>query len=188
MHTSAQRVRSFALSSASVLAVGALAGALLATDPPSGRAGGTDQPTWQQALQVRSDGLNRKYGLGRYAQNAEVAAGKVTVRITFKNDGRDVGDGSIAGRGHFTASGAITDSGTTVIYRTKKGALIILRDVVVGAKGTITFVVKIDTILATSRWTITSATKAYKGLHGGGTERENPPHYTVSTLTGTVSR
>ena len=38
-----------------------------------------------------------------------------------------------------------------------------------------------------SRWTITSGTKAYKGLHGKGTERENAD-YTISTLTGTVSR
>ena len=57
----------------------------------------------------------------------------------------------------------------------------------VGRKGTITFVVKIDTTVGTSRWTITSGTKAYKGLHGEGIENENAD-YTVSTLTGTVSR
>jgi hypothetical protein len=55
-----------------------------------------------------------------------------------------------------------------------------------GKQGTITFVVTINTTLGTSRWTIASGTKAYKGLHGKGTERENAD-YTVSTLTGTVS-
>ena len=70
-----------------------------------------------------------------------------------------------------------------------KGSLITLRFVTAGKKGTITFVVKIHTnfVPVTSRWTITSGTKAYKGLHGEGIESENAD-YTVSTLTGTVSR
>ena len=42
-------------------------------------------------------------------------------------------------------------------------------------------------VLGSSRWTISSGTKAYKGLHGKGIERENAD-YTVSTLTGTVWR
>ena len=116
------------------------------------------------------------------------AGGKVKVRITFKNDGRDVSDGKLAGAGQFIASGAISDKGNVLIYRTHKGGLITLRDVVVGKKGSITFVIKIDTTVGSSRWTITSATKAYKGLHGKGTESENPPLYTVSNLTGTVWR
>jgi hypothetical protein len=93
----------------------------------------------------------------------------------------------VAGRGHFTARGAITDNGTTVTYRWVKGSLITLRVVTVGEKGTITYVVKIDTSVGTSRWIIASGTKAYRGLHGRGTERENAD-YTVSTLTGTVWR
>jgi hypothetical protein len=146
-----------------------------------------EQPQWLKALNARGDALNRKYGLGKYARNTSTATGgKVTVRIAGVNDGRDVGDGSLAGTGHFTAAGAITDKGKALVYRTKKGALIILRYVTAGEKGTITFVVRIDTILATSRWTITSGTKAYKGLHGKGIERENA-QYTVSTLTGSVS-
>jgi hypothetical protein len=64
--------------------------------------------------------------------------------------------------------------------------LITLRYVAKGKKGTITYLVKIDTTAGTSRWTISSGTKAYKGLHGKGIERENA-NYTVSTLTGTVS-
>ncbi len=117
--------------------------------------------------------------------------GKVTVRIAGANDGKDVSNGGVAGRGHFTATGAIVDKGTVVAYRTVKGSLpgglITLRFVTFGKKGTITFVVKIDTSVGTSRWTITSGTKAYKGLHGKGTEHENAT-FTVSTLTGTVTR
>jgi hypothetical protein len=133
--------------------------------------------------------LGAAAGVGGAAPNASTTAtGKVKVRITFKNDGRDVSDGTLAGKGQFRASGAINDKGAVLIYRTHKGGLITLRDVVVGKKGSITFVIKIDTTVGSSRWTITSATKAYKGLHGKGTESENPPLYTVSNLTGTVWR
>jgi hypothetical protein len=112
---------------------------------------------------------------------------KVTVRVAFGNNGQDISDGSVAGKGRFTAKGAIVDRGKTVIYRTKTGSLITLRYVTQGKKGAITFVIKINIDLGTSRWTITSGTRAYKGLHGKGIERENAT-YTVSTLTGTVWR
>ena len=39
----------------------------------------------------------------------------------------------------------------------------------------------------TSRWTIESGTKAYKGLHGEGNETENA-NYTTSYLRGKVWR
>jgi hypothetical protein len=114
--------------------------------------------------------------------------GKVTVRITATSrTPGEVTNGGVAGKGRFAAVGAIRDKGTEVTYRTMHGALITLRFVTVGHKGTITFVVKIDTSVGTSRWTIASGTKAYRGLHGKGTERENAT-YTVSTLTGTVWR
>ena len=119
------------------------------------------------------------------------AGGKVVVRISGGNNYSEPTNGGVAGRGQFTARGAITDRGTTVTYRWVKGALpgglITLRTVAVGKKGTIVFVVKVDTKVGTSRWTIASGTKAYKGLHGHGTETENV-NFTVSTLTGTVSR
>ena len=121
------------------------------------------------------------------------AGGAIKVRIAGANNGQDVTNGGVAGRGHFTATGAIKDKGTVVAYRRVKGdlmagnALITLRFVTVGTKGTITYVVKIDTSVGTSRWTISSATRAYKGLQGKGIERENADH-TVSILTGTVSR
>jgi hypothetical protein len=119
---------------------------------------------------------------------SQAAGGKVTVRITATSRPTgEVTNGGVAGKGRFLATGAIKDKGTEVTYRTQKGALITLRFVAVGQKGTITFVVKIDTTVGRSRWTIASGTKAYRGLHGNGIERENAS-YTVSTLTGTVWR
>ena len=118
------------------------------------------------------------------------AGGKLTVRISDMNEGGkgdSVTDGGVAGTGHFTASGAISETGKVVVYRTVKDPLITLRYITAGKNGTITFVVKINTTISTSRWTIASGTKAYKGLHGEGIESENAD-YTVSTLTGTVSR
>jgi hypothetical protein len=141
------------------------------------------------ALGAAAGAAGAAQGSGGSAPKASGAVnGKVKVRITFKNDGRDVSDGTLAGAGRFTASGAINDQGKVLIYRTMKGGLITLRDVASGKKGSITFVVKIDTTTGTSRWTITSGTRAYKGLRGKGTERENPPDYNISILTGTVSR
>jgi len=115
------------------------------------------------------------------------AGGKVVVRIAGGNNYKEPTNGGVAGRGRFTARGAITDSGTTTTYRWVKGSLITLRTVALGKKGTLTFVVKIDTVVGTSRWTIASGTRTYKGLHGYGTETENAD-YSVSILTGTVSR
>jgi hypothetical protein len=137
--------------------------------------------------------------LGRSAQSqpaspaltprSGISGGKVKVVIAGTNDRYDVRDGSLAGTGTFKATGAITDSGTALAYRTVRagGTLITLRFVAKGKKGTITYLVKIDTNSGTSRWTIASGTKAYQGLHGKGTETENAT-YTVSTLRGTVSR
>ena len=109
--------------------------------------------------------------------------------IAGTNDKYDVRDGSLAGIGTFTASGAVTDTGKALAYRrvTSRGTLITLRFVTKGKKGTITYVVQVDTNAGTSRWTITSANGAYKGLHGKGSETENAT-FTVSVLRGTVSR
>jgi len=119
-----------------------------------------------------------------------VSGGKVKVVIAGTNDRiPPPTDGSLAGKGTFKATGAITDAGSVLGYRTvsANGTLITLRFVAKGKKGAITYVVKIDTTAGTSRWTISSGTGAYKGMHGKGIERENAS-YTVSTLTGTVSR
>jgi hypothetical protein len=114
--------------------------------------------------------------------------GRVKIVIAGTNDRQEVKDGSLEGTGTFKARGAITDSGTALAYRAVSGdgTLITLRYVAKGKKGTITYVVKIDTSTSTSRWTIAAGTRAYKGLHGRGAETENAS-YTVSTLRGTVS-
>ena len=89
----------------------------------------------------------------------------------------------------FKASGAVTDTGKALAYRAvgSQGTLITLRYFTKGKKGTITYVVKIDTKAGTSRWTIASGSGAYKGLHGKGSETETAA-YKVSVLRGTVSR
>jgi hypothetical protein len=116
-----------------------------------------------------------------------VSGGKVKVVIAGTNDRiPPPTDGSLAGKGTFKASGALTDTGVALGYRMVSADGITLRFVTKGKKGTITFVVTIDTTTGTSRWRITSGTKAYAGLHGKGTESENAS-YTVSTLRGTVS-
>jgi hypothetical protein len=121
------------------------------------------------------------------------AGGKVKVRIVGANNGKDVTNGGVSGRGHFKATGAVTDSGKVVAYRRVKGdiatgtAVLTFRFVTHGKKGTITYRVKIDMKAATSRWTIASGTKKYTGLRGHGRERENADH-TVVVLTGTVHR
>jgi hypothetical protein len=118
------------------------------------------------------------------------AGGKVKIVIAGTNDTNPyplVTDGSLVGKAPFKASGAITDAGIALAYRTERAELITLRFVTKGKKGTITYVVKIDKNAGTSRWTIASGTKAYKGLHGKGSETENAS-YTVSTLRGTVWR
>jgi hypothetical protein len=111
----------------------------------------------------------------------------VRVWIANGNNGQNVTNGRVAGRGRFKASGAISDNGTVVVYRTVNLAgLITLRYVTTSTKGTITYVVKITPYIS-SRWTISSATGRYKGLHGRGTESENA-QYTISILTGTIWR
>ena len=120
--------------------------------------------------------------------------GKVKVVIAGTNAKTDVTDGSLAGKGTFKASGAITDEGVALAYRTVKGDLaaeefITLRFVTKGKKGAITYVVRIDTTRrpVVSRWKIESSSRAYKGLRGQGIETENAT-YTVSTLRGKVWR
>ena len=118
-----------------------------------------------------------------------ISGGKVKVVIAGTNDRiPPPSDGSLAGKGTFKATGAITDAGPVLAYRSvsANGTLITLRFVAKGKKGAITYLIKIDANAGTSRWAISSGTKAYKGMHGKGIERENA-NYTVSTLTGTVS-
>ena len=131
----------------------------------------------------------------KVASTETAARRPVKVVIAGTNDALEpVTDGGITGEGTFKASGAITDTGTARGYRWVKGDeatgwQISLRYVTKGKKGAITYVVRIDTagLPPTSRWTIESGTKAYKGLQGEGNETENAS-YTISYLRGTVWR
>jgi streptogramin lyase len=127
--------------------------------------------------------------LSRIDSRIGVRGGEVTVLVTGTNKGGkgdSVTNGGIAGIGHFRASGVVSDEGKVVVYRTVKLPRITLRFVTLGRNGALTYLVKIDTQAGTAHWTITSATKAYEGLHGAGTEKENGD-FTVQTLTGTVA-
>src|ERR1041385_2144973 len=68
--------------------------------------------------------------------------------VSGTNEGQHgdrVTDGGVAGIGRFVAVGAVSDRGKVVVYRTVKGPVITLRTVTIGKKGTITFLIRIDT-------------------------------------------
>ena len=101
-----------------------------------------------------------------------------------------VTNGGVAGTGRCTITGVLHDSGPATDYRTQNGETAIVRRVVTGAKGTITFLITIDLTTGREPWMITSGTKAYKKLHGRGYEvvdnyAGNPGTY---VLKGTVSQ
>ena len=129
------------------------------------------------------------------ASNVTTPAEKRPMKVVITDTERaqeEETDGGIAGLSIFKASGAITDRGTVTTYRGLTGAndsVILLRFVTKGKEGGITYLVKIDTTRrpVVSRWKIESATRAYKGLQGKGTETENAT-YTVHTLRGRVWR
>ena len=105
--------------------------------------------------------------------------------------GMGVTDGSVAGTGHVTFTGAINDKATFTGYRSVKGQIAKVRMVAVGKKGTITFVTTIHlNTESPAPWTITSGTKSYAGLHGKGRltvdNFESNPYTFV--MKGTVSR
>ena len=117
--------------------------------------------------------------------------GRITVRATETLAGSDVTDGGVAGRGRFRISGAITDKGKVTDYRTVKGGTASLRRVTAGARGTITFLITIHLGGSSPEtWKITSATRAYKGLHGHGRQIVDNFDDTPATfvLQGTVAR
>ena len=98
-----------------------------------------------------------------------------------------------ASRGPATARspGRLHDSGPTADYRTQTPETIFIRRVITGAKGTITFVIKIPTAGAVGEpWTITSGTGTYAKLQGRGYQVVDNYTGTPATfvLTGTVSQ
>ena len=141
-------------------------------------------------LATRSNGND-----AQTASNVTTPAEKRPVKVVITGTERaqeEETDGGIAGLGIFKASGAITDRGTVTTYRGLTGpndSVILLRFVTKGRAGGITYLVKIDTTRrpVVSRWKIESATRAYKGLQGIGTETENAT-YSVHTLRGRVWR
>lgn len=107
--------------------------------------------------------------------------------------GGDVTNGGVAGTGHCTITGLVHDSGPATDYRTQNGPTAYIRRVVAGARGTITFVITIDLGGGgggNESWKITSATRAYKNLHGTGLQVVDNYQGTPATfeLKGTVSR
>jgi len=105
--------------------------------------------------------------------------------------GTGVTNGSVAGTGHFTLTGAIDDKGTYIGYRSVRDQIATVRDVLTSKKGTITIVITIHLGRESpAPWTITSGTKSYVGLHGKGRlivdNYESDPYTFV--MKGTVSR
>jgi len=112
----------------------------------------------------------------RITSPTSLAAGSSEITVAGTGDGpvnpgptgMGVTDGSVAGTGHFTITGAIHDKGAFTGYRSVRGQIAKIRGVYVGTKGTITFVTTIDLSTASSAWTISSGTKSYAGLRGKG--------------------
>ena len=89
--------------------------------------------------------------------------------LTGQNVAYGVTDGGVAGTGHCTITGVLHDSGPATDYRTQNGETALIRRVVTGARGTITFVIRINLASGGGEpWTITSGTKTYAKLHGRG--------------------
>lgn len=115
----------------------------------------------------------------------------MTVQCTENVTGQDVTNGGVSGTGHCTLTGALHDRGRATDYRTQKGETALIRRVVTGAKGTITFLITIPLGGGTGgeSWTITSGTKSYTKLHGRGHQVVDNYQGTPATfvLKGTVS-
>jgi hypothetical protein len=108
-------------------------------------------------------------------------------------NGMGVTNGGVAGTGRFTLTGAINDEGTYIGYRSVRGRVATVRNVLTGTKGTITIVARIQLGgggESPPPWTITSGTTRYLGLHGTGRlivdNFESDPYTFV--MRGTVSR
>src|SRR5215471_21278451 len=73
-----------------------------------------------------------------------VAHSNLTVNCTENiSVGVDVTDGGVSGTGRCAMTGMLHDSGQATDYRTQNGETAIIRRVITGAKGTITFVITI---------------------------------------------
>ena len=125
------------------------------------------------------------------AASQHVAHRNLTVQCTENRTGQDPTNGGVAGDGRCTITGAVHDSGPATDYRTQNGTTALIRRVVTGAKGTITFVITINlTGGGGEPWKITSGTKTYTTLHGRGYQVVDNYSGTPATfvLKGTVSQ
>ena len=103
------------------------------------------------------------------AASQHVAHSNLTVQCTENRTGQDPTNGGVAGHGRCTITGVVHDRGPATDYRTQNGTTALIRRVVTGAKGTITFLITIHLVNGGGEpWTITSGTKAYTRLHGRG--------------------
>ena len=120
-----------------------------------------------------------------------VAHSNLTVQCTENVSGVDVTNGGVAGTGRCALTGGVHDSGRATDYRTQNGLTAIIRRVITGAKGTITFVITINLSSGGGEpWKITSGTKTYTNLHGRGYQVVDNYAGTPATfvLKGTVSQ
>jgi hypothetical protein len=99
-----------------------------------------------------------------------VAHSNLTVNCTETvKSGIEVTDRGVSGTGHCALTGMLHDNGRATDYRTQNGETALIRRVITGAKGTITFLITIHLVSGGGEpWTITSGTKAYTRLHGRG--------------------
>ena len=105
------------------------------------------------------------------AASQHVARRNLTVQCTENPTGQDPTNGGVWGHGRCTITGVVHDSGPATDYRTQNGTTALIRRVVAGAKGTITFVITIHLSSGGGEpWKITSGTKTYTKLHGRGYE------------------
>ena len=123
------------------------------------------------------------------ATSQHVAHSNLTVQCTENRTGQDPTNGGVAGDGRCTITGVVHDSGPATDYRTQNGTTAIIRRVVTGAKGTITFLITIDLTSGREPWTISSGTRTYAKLHGRGNEVVDNYSGSPATfvLKGTVS-
>ena len=124
------------------------------------------------------------------AQN--VAHSNLTVNCTETiSAGMDVTNGGVAGTGRCALTGMLHDNGRAIDYRTQNGETALIRRVVTGTKGTITFLITIHLANGGGEpWTITSGTKTYANLHGRGLQVVDNYAGSPATfvLKGTVSQ
>jgi hypothetical protein len=113
-------------------------------------------------------GITPACGSSTTGRTSSSLSGSITVRSEETLKRPNPSAHASSGKGHFTITGAINDNGTVTDSRKQNGNIGTVRRVAAGGKGTITFLIKINTVTGAEPWTIVSATKAYSGLHGRG--------------------